>query len=140
MGLGQTKEQPKPLMEIIRKNPESDPCINVYQRKDTYNKEGSARDYLFQGVLPSDTKRFFLLFKKEDEEDLPLAIPFELRDDFFLISQYHFLKPSMDKKKEEVQNLILQFPESNLTDLYVCDVSPSFPFPVEITGEIILKK
>jgi hypothetical protein len=132
MGLNQTKDKKSsiiPLNEILKKEPDFLPCLNIYR-----NDKG----YKFQGVLPSDTKKFYLLFRKDDVNNLPLAISFELRDDFFLINQYHFLRPD-DKPKQELENLILQFPEDELSETHSCDVSPSFPFSVEIEGEIILK-
>ena len=133
MRLTSTKEIP--MSDITRMEPKFDPCINIFQRKDIYNKEGSARDYIFQGVLPSDTKKFYLIFKKEDEQDLPLAVPFELRDDYIVINQYHYLRPT----NEHPDHMIIQFPDSELSQTFVVEVSPSFPYPLEIYGEIKLQ-
>lgn len=107
--------------------------VSIYIEEDNFG-------YKFHGILSSDVKRFYLIFKKEDEEKLPLAISFELSDENFLANQYQFLKQCIDKQKEDLEGLVIQFPDDIHSSIYSCDVSPSFPFPVEIKGNINLSR
>jgi hypothetical protein len=107
--------------------------LNIYQN-DTPD------EYLFYGILSPNVNRFHLVFKKQDEERLPLAISFEINDEHFLANQYQFLKHCFDKKVEDLDCVVIQFPNEKLTNVFCCDVSPSFPFPVEISGCIKLSK
>ena len=117
--------------DVILNEEEKDYYINIYQE--------NSDEYSFSGTLSSDVTKFYLVFKKEDEEKLPLAISFELSDEKFFSTQYRFLKLCLDKSLDDIGNIIVQFPEDNLSSIFSCDVSPSFPYPVDIKGSIRLK-
>jgi hypothetical protein len=128
--MGCKNAKPIDKYEIIIDDPDLPVSIHVERENDGYK---------FHGILSSDVKRFYLIFKKEDEEKLPLAISFELSDEHFLANQYQFLKPCLHKQKEDMEGLVLQFPDEILSTIYSCDISPSFPYPVDIKGNIKLK-
>jgi len=130
---GKPKSYPKSYEILIEEDSDVyQGFINIYQ-------SGDPEEYKFYGILPPDVKKFYLVFKKQDEERLPLAISFEIRDDTFLSNQYQFMRQCIDKNAKELDCLVIQFPDSELTNVYCCNVSPSFPFPVEVSGEIKLK-
>lgn len=93
--------------------------------------------YGFSGVLNADSKFFYLVFLKKDEDKLPLAVNFELSDDAFIVSQYQFL--SQCQENPETGLVTHQFEDTQVTAYYRCEVSPSFPFPVDIKGIVKIK-
>ena len=101
--------------------------------------KNSSDEYSFTGVLSPDVKSFHLIFMKEDEERLPLAISFDLSDDGFHGSQYQFLQLSLTKSKEDLENVVIQYPDDELSNVFSCLLSPSFPYAVDISGTIKLK-
>ena len=101
--------------------------------------KNSSDEYSFTGVLSPDVKSFHLIFMKEDEERLPFAISFDLSDDGFQGSQYQFLQSSLTKSKEDLENVIIQYPDDELSHVFTCLLSPSFPYAVDIKGTIKLK-
>lgn len=121
----------KPKYQIIIESKEQPYYLNIY--KDSEN------EYIFTGVLSPDITNFYLVFKKVDEERLPLAISFELSDDDVFTNQYQFLKLRIDKTISNIENTSIQFPDTELSNIYSCDVSPSYPFPIDIYGRIKLK-
>ena len=123
---------PKKYQIILDEQKESPAFINIYQNEDSDK-------YLFYGILSPNVNKLYFVFKKQDETRLPLAIGFELNDEYFVSNQFQFLKHSYDKKLNDLDCIVIQFPDSELSDVYFCEVTPSFPFPVEISGEVKLK-
>jgi hypothetical protein len=123
------KTSPKSKYDLIIED-DKDCYLNIYQENDVY---------FISGTLSPDVKKFFLIFKKEDEERLPVAISFELSDENFISNQYQFLKFCPSLSLHDLDNVIVQFPDDELSGIYSCDVSPSFPFAVDIKGSIKLK-
>jgi hypothetical protein len=99
----------------------------------------SIDEYHIDGVLSPDVKKFYLLFKKVDEEKLPLAISFEVSDENIRANQYQFLRLCPNKSLSEIGSVCVQFPEEELSNVYCCDVSPSFPYPVDVKAIVKLK-
>jgi hypothetical protein len=118
---------------ILDDEKEKDYYINIYQN------ENQPDEYLISGTLSPDVKRFYIVIKKEDEERLPVAISFELSDESFLSNQYQFIKFCPTLKPIDLNNVFVQFPDQELSSVYSCEVSPSFPFAVDISGSIKLK-
>lgn len=127
------KNTPSKYNILLDDEKEKDYYINIYQN------ENFTDEYLISGTLSPDVKKFYLVFKKEDEERLPIAISFELSDESFLSNQYQFIKFCPTLKPLDLHNVFIQFPDSEISSVYSCDVSPSFPFPVDISGSIKLK-
>lgn len=121
----------KPKYDVVIEYQDKPYHLNIYKE--------SEDKYVFTGVLKPDLTKFFLVFMKEDEEKLPLAISFDISDDDFTSHQYRFLKPNPDKSIDSLENITIQFPDKELSYIYSCEVSPSFPFVTDIRGEITLK-
>jgi len=119
-----------PKYDIIVEDDDNDYYLNIYQENN---------EYILSGTLSPDVKKFFLIFKKDDEETLPVAISLELTCENFISNQYQFLKFCPHLSKEDLDNVIVQYPDNDLSGIYSCEVSPSFPFPVDIKGSIKLK-
>jgi hypothetical protein len=124
----------KPKYDIIIEDEQKDYYVNIYP------SENDPDEYLISGTLSQDVKKFFLIIKKEDEERLPVAISFELSDESFLSSQYQFLKFCPNLSPQDLENVFVQFPDDELSGVYSCEISPSFPFAIDIKGSIKLKK
>jgi len=106
--------------------------LNIYKETDD--------EYIFSGVLKPNLTKFYLLFMKEDEERLPFAISFNISDDGFVSHQYQFLKLDMENTSNHTDNITIQFPDKELSSVFMCDVSPSYPFITDVYGRIDLKK
>lgn len=117
--------------DVIIEDEEKDYYMNIDKH--------STDEYHIDGVLSSDVKKFYLLFKKVDEEKLPLAISFEVSDENFRVNQYQFLRLCPNKSLSEIGRVCVQFPEEELSSVYCCDVSPSFPYPIDVKGIVKLK-
>lgn len=126
----ESRSPPKSKYDIIVEDDDNDYYLNIYQEKN---------EYIISGTLSPDVKKFFLIFKKEDEEKLPVAVSFELTDENFISNQYQFLKFCPNLSKEDLDNVVVQYPDDDLSGIYSCEVSPSFPFAVDVKGSIKLK-
>jgi hypothetical protein len=127
--MGCTKSKSK--YNIIIDDQDQPYHLNIYKETDN--------EYIFSGVLKPNLTKFYLLFIKEDEERLPLAISFVISDDSFTSHQYQFLKLKPNQSIDSLENITIQFPDEDLSQIYSCDVSPSYPFIVDIYGRIKLK-
>ena len=107
--------------------------MNIYICED-----GDKISYVYSGVLPPDCQCFYLVFQQMDEERLPFATEFKISDDLFDSFQYQLLSKT-NLPVTEIPNLFLQF-EKETTTLYFVSISPGFPFPVDICGQIILSE
>jgi hypothetical protein len=130
----ESRDTSKPKYDIILDDDEKDYYVNIYQ------SENDPDEYLISGTLSPDVRKFFIIVKKEDEERLPVAISFELMDESFLSNQYQFLKFCPNLSQKDLQNICVQFPDDELSGVYSCEISPSFPFAIDIKGYIKLKK
>lgn len=126
----ESRSPPKSKYDIIVEDDDNNYYLNIYQEKN---------EYIISGTLSPDVKKFFLIFKKEDEEKLPVAVSFELTDENFISNQYQFLKFCPNLSKEDLDNVVVQYPDDDLSGIYSCEVSPSFPFAVDVKGSIKLK-
>ncbi len=122
----------KSKYDVIIEEEEKEYFLNIYQ-------ESNPDEYIISGTLFPNVKQFYLIFKKQDEERLPIAFTFEISDETFISNQYQFLKICPDEKKEELSYVHIQYPEDELSSIYSCQLSPSFPFPVDINAKIKLK-
>jgi hypothetical protein len=105
--------------------------MNIYK---PYEKQ-----YVFSGVLNSNCKHFYLVFDQNDEHKLPYAIEFQISDESMNCRQYQLMN-LLDKDFDEYDHLFVQMDDAKLSKLYMIDVSPSFPFPVDISGNILLNE
>jgi hypothetical protein len=130
--MGCFKSKPKYESIIEYQEDQSSYFMNIYKP--------SENEYIFSGVLSPDVKKFCLLFKKEDEERLPLAISFHLSEDNIHVHQYQLLRLSLELSLQDINNSTsIQFPEEELSSIYSCQISPSFPYAIDIYGTIPLK-
>jgi hypothetical protein len=103
--------------------------MNIYK---TYDE----KEYVFSGVLNSNCQHFYLVFDRNDEHKLPYAVEFQLSDESINCRQYQLM--NLLDKDYEYDHLFVQMEDVKLSKLYMIDVSPSFPFPVDISGKILL--
>jgi hypothetical protein len=113
--------------------------MNIY-------KEGN--NYKISGVVGPDSTRFYLVFYKRDQEMLPFAIDFSVNDSVFETQMFQLLipLPNDDNLSSIYSGIFFQYCENCLnkddpasadellSNLYYVDISPSFPFSVEISG------
>lgn len=124
------KTIPTSKYNIIMDSEDKDYYLNIYQDEN---------EYIISGTLSPDIKKFYLIFRKEDEEKLPLAISVELSDNHFVSNQYQFLKSCPNLSQKDLNHVYVQFPDDELSGVYSCEISPSFPFALDIKGRIQLK-
>ncbi len=99
----------------------------------------SEKEYVFSGVLNSNCKYFYLVFDQNDEYKLPYAVEFHLSDESINCRQYQ-LMTLLDKDSDLYDHLFVQMDDVKLSKLYMVCISPSFPFPVDISGNILLNE
>ena len=80
-------------------------------------------------ITHKDPEIQFLINQIEQQRDLALSQS----------SALYKKVVDLTKKVEDLDCVVIQFPNEKLTNVFCCDVSPSFPFPVEISGCIKLK-
>lgn len=105
--------------------------MNIYKKTN--------QEYVFSGVLDSNCKYFYLVFDKKDENKLPYAVEFHLSDESINCYQYQLMS-LLNKSTDQVENLFVQLDEGQLSNLYMVCISPSFPFPIDISGNILLNE
>ncbi len=67
---------------------------------------------------------------------IPLAVNFTIFTETFETRQFHYLLESY-LDVEFVDNIVVQYdPSERMTGLYQIEVSPSFPFPVDVKGVV----
>lgn len=112
-------------------------CLQIIQHKDPLfmNIYIENNQYCFSGVLDIDSDHFYLVFLKQHEDRIPLAVHFEISDETFTSQQFQLMF-LLNQSPQEMDNLILQFGQEDMTNVYQINVSPSFPFPVDIKGSI----
>jgi hypothetical protein len=99
----------------------------------------SSNEYGFYGIVPPDGEEFYLVFQKEHEERIPIAISFEISEMNHICNQYQMIRFCSNDEYIEKQNIIIDFPKTNLSNYYYCPISPRFPFTIEIYGSVQLK-
>ena len=99
----------------------------------------SENEYAFYGIVPPDQEEFYLVFRKEDEERLPIAISYEVSEEQHLCNQYQMIQVCLEDNHLKKENIILDFTSTQLSHYYSCPISPMFPFAVEIYGSVKLK-
>jgi hypothetical protein len=99
----------------------------------------SSNEYAFYGIVPPDGEEFHLIFKKEDEERLPIAIAFEVSEMNHICNQYQMIQKCWNEEEIKKENMILDFNCSEFSNYYSCSITPRFPFAIEIYGKIHLR-
>jgi hypothetical protein len=127
-----------------RKSNSVHPNYDVEIKKDNlvfiHISKPNSNQYNFGGILTPEADYFYLLFDKEDEELLPIAISFQIENENeILCNQYQMLSLCLDMNPIHQNNIYIQFHFDKLSHIYSCKISPCFPFPVEIFGTIRLK-
>jgi hypothetical protein len=131
MGCKKSKINIKPVEKIYNiDKPKGNSYVQIYLK--------SNDEYGFFGILSPDIEFFYLVFRKEDEDRLPVAIPFEISDNNHICNQYQFLKIGLDME-EIPNNIYLEYKYEKLSNYYLVDITPRFPFAIEIYGSVHLK-